>query len=480
MLKGKSRLMATTTRPSPDRIDAIADELAAAIGAGNVIRDADVLSARAADWTGWSAGIPGLLLTPPDTEAVSRCLAICSARHQPVVVQGGRTGLAGGASARTGEVALSIEKLAGVETVDPVGGTMTVKAGTTLETAQTAASDHGMELGIDLGARGSCTIGGVIATNAGGVRVIGTGMTRAHVLGMEVVLADGTVLTDMNTMLKNNSGFDLKQLFIGSEGTLGIVTRAVLRLGPQHPAVATGLAALARSEDVTTALAAARAALGGSLSAFEAMWADYVTFFSETAGYRRPFADVPPISVIIETRGNDETAERERLEALLSNGIEAGWAADATIAASTAQANEIWAMRDEGPAEYGQLFGGIVAFDVSIPIGDMVMTAERLGREIKARWPQSTPLTYGHIGDANLHLVIGFAEKPAADTKEAIERLVYEAVGAVHGAVSAEHGIGQLKKPWLSLSRSPVAIDLMRRMKTALDPEGILNPDRVI
>jgi FAD/FMN-containing dehydrogenase len=472
--------MATVSRPSHDRTDAIADELAAAIGSANVVRDADVLAAHATDWSGSSGAIPGLLLTPPDTQAVSKCLAICSAHGQPVAVQGGRTGLAGGASVRAGELALSLEKLTGIEVVDTVGGTMTVRSGTTLEAAQDAAREAGMELGIDLGARGTCTIGGVIATNAGGIRVIATGMTRAHVLGLEVVLADGTVLTDMNTMLKNNSGFDLKQMFIGCEGALGIVTRAVLRLSPQRPAVATGLAALANPEDVTVALKAARAALGGSLTAFEAMWADYVTLFSETGGYRRPFADIPPISLIIETRGSDETAERERLEALLAEGIEAGWASDATIAASGEQARVIWAMRDEGPTKYGQLFGGTVAFDVSIPIGEIVATAETVGREIRAGWPQSTLATYGHIGDANLHLVVGFAEKPNAETKHAIERIVYEAVGAVGGAVSAEHGIGQLKKAWLPLSRSAVAIDLMKRMKAALDPAGILNPGRVV
>lgn len=460
--------------------DGLAAELSEAIGAVNVVRDLDLLEAHAADWSGLQCGIPGLLVTPTDTEGVSRCLAACSTHRKPVVVQGGRTGLAGGAAARTGEVALSLEKLSGVETIDPVGGTMTVRAGTTLEAAQTAAHVQGMELDIDLGARGSCTIGGVISTNAGGIRVIGTGMTRAHVLGLEVVLADGTVLSDMNTMMKNNSGFDLKQLFIGSEGTLGVVTRAVFRLSPRQPAVATALAALARPEDVTTALAAARSALGPSLSAFEAMWADYVDFMSGTGGYRRPFAAVPPMSLIIETRGQDEQAERDRLEALLSAGLEAGWLVDATIPASFEQTRQIWAMRDEGPAEYARLFKGIVAFDVSIPIGLIVETADKVNTEIRRRWPQAFPLTYGHIGDANLHLVVGFTEPLDAETKLAIETIVYEAVGEVGGAVSAEHGIGQLKKAWLPLSRTPVAIDLMRRMKTALDPAGLLNPGRVV
>jgi FAD/FMN-containing dehydrogenase len=472
--------MATQAGSRLNETVALRDALVEAVGADNVVSDSEILAAHAADWTRWDAGAPTMLIMPTDTAAVSRCMAACAAMRQPVVVQGGRTGLAGGASSRAGEVALSLERLAGVEAVDPLAGTMTVRAGTTLQAAQAAANDHDLELGIDLGARGTCTIGGVISTNAGGIRVIGTGMTRAHVLGLEAVLADATVLSDMNGMLKNNSGFDLKHLFIGSEGTLGIVTRAVLRLSPRQPAVATGVAALSRPEDVTRALASARAAFGPGLSAFEAMWADYVGFMSGPGGYRRPFADVPALSLIIETRGRDEGLERERLEAFLSEGLEAGWIADATIAASGEHVRSIWAMRDEGPAEYRRLFAATIGFDVSIPIADLVVTAETIGRDIRTRFANAVPLTYGHIGDANLHLVVGFAEPPEPETKEAIETLVYEAVGRVGGAVSAEHGIGQLKKRWLAYSRPPEAIDLMRRLKAALDPAGILNPGRVI
>ncbi|MEJ8572335.1 FAD-binding oxidoreductase [Microbaculum marinum] len=470
--------MATLT-PST-RPDGLESELRKSLGEGSVIDDPEVLAARADDWSGWPSGTPRLLVTPSDTGGVARCLSICNAHRVAVVVQGGRTGLAGGAAARTGEVMLALDKLAGVEDIDTIGGTMTVRAGTTLEAAQAAARGRGMELEIDLGARGSCQIGGVIATNAGGIRVIGTGMTRAHVLGLEVVLADGTVLDDMNTMIKNNSGFDLKQLFIGSEGTLGVVTRAVLRLSPERPGVVTALAALATTGDATTALATARSALGSSLSAFEAMWSDYVTFMSERGGYSRPFDAVPPLSVIIEARGRDESVERSKLEALLADGLEAGWLTDATIAASTDQARRIWAMRDEGPAEYGRLFQAIVPFDVSIPIRSMIGTADRIVGDIRAGWPEAVPLTYGHIGDANLHLVVGFTAPIPDDAKLAISTLVYEAVGAVGGAVSAEHGIGQLKKPWLPLSRTPAAIELMRCMKSTFDPANILNPGRVI
>ncbi len=457
-----------------------ADDFSALIGAANVISDAEALSARAADWTGWSEAAPALLLKPADTEGVGKCLALCTERGQKVVVQGGLTGLAGGASCRKDEIALSLEKLAGVEAVDPLAATMVVKAGTTLEAAQQAALEHDLELGIDLGARGSCTIGGVIGTNAGGIRVIGTGMTRVHVLGLEAVLADGTVLTDMNDMVKNNSGYDLKQLFIGTEGTLGVVTRAVLRLSPHRPAVATALVALSGPDDITTALAAARRSLGPSLSAFEAMWSDFLTYMTAHAGFDLPLEAVPPMSVIIETRGHDEAAENARLEAFLAEGLEAGWVTDAVIATSVDQARRIWAPRDEGPAMYRQIFGGVINFDVSVPIGLIVETAAAINEEIGAGWPDVVRLTYGHIGDANLHFVVGFKTKPDAATKTAVDEIVYEAVGEVGGAVSAEHGIGQLKKAYLPLSRSDAAIDLMRRLKATLDPAGILNPGRVV
>lgn len=457
-----------------------AADFALLIGAANVATDPAKRDVHAADWSGWSGGAPAFVLMPTDTEGLARCVALCAARGQPIAVQGGLTGLCGGASCRDGEVALSLEKLVGVEVVDPVGGTMTVKAGTPLEVAQEAARAAGLELGIDLGSRGSCTIGGVISTNAGGIRVIATGMTRAHVLGLEAVLADGTVLSDMNTMLKNNSGYDLKQLFVGTEGTLGIVTRAVLRLAPAPAATATALAALPRPEDVTLALAAARKMLGPSLSAFEAMWADFLTCMTERGGYSQPFAGVPPMSVIIETRGNDEGEERARIEAFLAHGMEEGWVGDAVIAGSLDQTRRIWAPRDEGPAEYSRMFGGTAAFDVSIPIALIVETAAAINAEIRAKLPDAIPVTYGHIGDANLHLVVGFEKKPAAETKQQVERIVYEAIGRVGGAVSAEHGIGLLKKAYLPLSRGPAALDLMRRMKVALDPAGILNPGRVI
>jgi FAD/FMN-containing dehydrogenase len=184
--------------------------------------------------------------------------------------------------------------------------------------------------------------------------------------------------------------------------------------------------------------------------------------------------------VIIESSGQDDTVEREKIEALLAQGFEAGWITDATIAASYEQARQIWAMRDEGPAEYGQLFSEIIPFDVSIPIARMVESTERITSAIRGGWPDAIPLTYGHIGDANLHLVVGFKAPIPEETKAGICEVVYNEVGAAGGAISAEHGIGQLKKQWLPLSRTPVAIDLMRRMKQALDPNGILNPGRVI
>jgi len=452
---------------------AVLGEIAEAVGADRVSTEADLLARHSADWTGWSAGRPLALVRPRTVEEVSRVLATCNAHRQPVAVQGGLTGLCGGASTRSGEIALSLERLKGVETID--GGAMTVLAGTTVAEAQDAARAAGAALGIDFGARGSAAIGGAIATNAGGLHVIETGMTRAQVLGLEVVLADGRVLSELTPMVKVNSGFDLKQLFIGSEGALGIITRAVLALHPARQGLATAALALHRSEDALVALSAARRALGPDLSAFEAMWPDYVRTMTERTAFSFPFKDAP-LCLIVEAR--DATAAA-RMEAFLEAGAEAGWLADATLAASVAQARALWALRDEGPAAYPQIFTVNIAFDVSVPSARILEAARRLGEVVPAG-DHLHPLTYGHLGDQNLHFVVGADRPVAAQEKAQIERAVYEVVTELDGAISAEHGIGQLKKPYLSMSRGPLALEIMAGLKGLLDPAGILNPGRVV
>jgi FAD/FMN-containing dehydrogenase len=463
----------------------LCDDLAREIGRDAVSTDSSDLGRHASDWSGLAGAVPRALIRPRTTENVSAAIRLCAAVGQPLVVQGGLTGLAGGAASREGEVALSLERLTGVESIDRAAMTMTVKAGTTLAAVQAAAEEAGFFYAVDIGARGSCTIGGTIATNAGGIRVVRYGMTRLQVLGLEAVLADGTVLSDMSGMLKNNTGFDLKQLFIGGEGVLGVVTRAVLRLQPAPRARATAWLVMADDDALITALAAARTRLGSSLAAFEAMWPGYLAAITSRAShYRAPVSDITTPAVLIDVFGDDpsvtDASLRERLEGFLADAMEQGWLADAVIAESIDQARRLWAIRDEAPAEYSTIFRASKGYDVSIPISSMIEAVRVLESGLTEMAPEAAILIYGHLGDANIHVVVGFDTPVEKNAYGAVEDLLYSTVRAFSGSVSAEHGIGVLKRQWLGYTRSEAEIATMRRLKAALDPSGILNPGRVI
>jgi len=459
-----------TTPPAAARFLAEARE---ALGP-DIITDAqDLREAHAEDWSGYGGTVPFALARPRTTEELSALLAFCHARHQPVAVQGGLTGLCGGASVRPGELALSLERMSGIDSID--GGAIVCRAGTTVEAVQAAARDAGAELGIDFGARGSAMIGGAISTNAGGLHVIETGMTRAQVLGLEVVLADGRVLSELTAMVKVNAGFDLKHMFIGSEGALGVVSRACLALRPLRAGLATALLALTSPEVVREALTAARRAFGPDLSAFEAMWPDY----TETMGARTPFGlpFTAPLTVILECRAATDEDASAAMERFLEASAEAGWLTDAVMAQSVSQARSLWALRDEGPALYNQVFADKVAFDISVPLAKITEAAEAMAEPLHGG--DLFPLTYGHIGDQNLHFVVGADRPLGVDEKHSIEADVYRLVTDLGGSISAEHGIGIAKKPYLAMSRGPVALALMRDLKRTLDPRNILNPGRV-
>jgi FAD/FMN-containing dehydrogenase len=356
---------------------------------------------------------------------------------------------------------------------------MTVLAGTPLADIQTAAEAAGMTFPLDLGARGSCTIGGNLATNAGGNRVIRYGMAREHVLGLEFVLADGAIVRSLNKMIKNNAGYDLKQLMIGSEGTLGIITRAVLRLQAKPHSVATAMCACADFDAVIELLKAARADLGPSLSAFEVMWPSFIDCM--TAGLpqlRRPFAQEVGVYVLIEASGFRAAGETEPLESCLSALLERGVVGDAVIAASERDAQDLWAIRDS-TSEYSRLLGPIIGFDVGLPTARMGATVTRLEQDIRAQWSDARVLCYGHIGDSNLHVVVNVPSAGASQPHREVEALVYGLVRSEGGTISAEHGIGLIKKPYLSYTRSVEEVALMRRLKVALDPRNVLNPGKV-
>ena len=455
----------------------VAEALRAELGAGAVLAGDDLPERYLVDWSGLPAGHAGLLVRPASTEEVAKTLAACHRLGQPVVPQGGMTGISGGGRPG-GEVVLSLERLRGIEEIDPVGATMQVLAGTPLEEAQNAAAEAGFLLPLDLGARGSCLIGGNIATNAGGNRVIRYGMSRAMVLGIEVVLADGTIVTSLNRLLKNNAGYDLKQIFIGSEGTLGVVTRAVLRLEPRpltHTAAFLGLPSFAAVVETLTTL---RSALGPSLTAFEAMWQPYGDAVVE-AGVSLPIEGRHPFYVLVEQQGIDPERDPERLESALGGLMERGLVLDGALARSLADVRAFWRVRD-AVAEFPRLYGALHAFDVGLPVRHMEAYTEAVTRELRSLLGDDAILLwFGHLGDGNLHLNVALpCGRPIPH--EAVDERVYAPLKAIGGTVTAEHGVGTMKRDYLTATRSEAEVDLMRRLKTMLDPKGILNPGKVL
>ncbi|WP_374379187.1 FAD-binding oxidoreductase [Dongia sp.] len=451
-------------------------ELRAALGAGAVLSGSEIGAKHRSDMSMTGTELPRALIRPRNTEEVAAALRICNAHGASVVPQGGLTGLAGGANARAGDIALSLDLLNGVEELDAEAGTLTVLAGTPLERAQAAAAEAGFLLPLDLGSRGTAQVGGNLSTNAGGNRVIRYGMARAQVLGLEAVLADGTILTNLNKMLKNNAGFDLKQLFIGSEGTLGIITRIVFRLRPLPQSTNSAFCALPSFAAVLDLLRRAERDLGGA-AAFEAMWPDFYRFVSAHPMTKsQPLSPDHPFYVLIEQQGLDAAGDAARFEAFLGEALEAETLVDAVIAQNEKEAQSFWRVR-EGYAL--DTLKDIVNFDVSLPIGRIGAFAETCRARLEAKWPGGHFFFYGHIGDSNLHITTCVEYRPSEGMHD-VDELIYATVRDFNGSVSAEHGIGTLKKDYLGYSRSPEEIEIMRRIKGALDPKGILNPGKVI
>jgi FAD/FMN-containing dehydrogenase len=413
------------------------------------------------------------LVRPRNTTEVSTALQICHAHGQTVVAQGGLTGLVESAITTPDDVALSLERMASIEEIDVTNRTMVVQSGVVLQRIQEQAAEHGLMFPLDLGGRGSCTIGGNISTNAGGNRVIRYGMTRDMVLGLEAVLADGTVVSSMNHMIKNNAGYDLKQLFIGTEGTLGIVTRAVLRLREQPKHQSTLFVAVDGFDKLPLFLKHMDSALGGTLSAFEVMWNEFYTLVTTApATSQPPIPQDHPFYVLVEAMGADDAI----VEAALSEAYDRSLIADAVLAQSEAQRRQLWAMRDD----VAQCFrdGPTVAFDVSLKISEMEAYVGEVKRMLAAAFETHRCYVFGHMGDGNLHLVIGVGDY-SPQKRHQIEACVYEPLRAIGGSVSAEHGVGLEKKPYLDVSRGPVEIELMRTLKRALDPKNLLNPGKI-
>jgi FAD/FMN-containing dehydrogenase len=455
----------------------VIEALAAALGS-QVRTGSDIPSRNHADASGLQPTQPLALILPQTTEDIAAALKICHQHRHPVVTQGGLTGLAGGAHPETGEIALSLERMNGVEEIDLASATLTALAGTPLATIQQAADEAGFLCGIDLGARGSCTIGGNIATNAGGNQVVRYGMARRNTLGLEVVLADGTVIRSLNKMLKNNAGYDWTQLFIGSEGTLGVITRVVIGLHPKPQGIQTALCAVSSFDDALVVLRKFQQAHPGRLLVFEAMWREFMTVATGICGLPAAFEAEHDVTLLIEADMGEDPAGTEAFSLLLGDFYEQNLIKDAVVAQSRADRNRFWAYR-ETPYEYGRFLPEEIRFDVSVPLNRMTEAVEHLRQEMPRHWPDAVYVVFGHVADSNIHINVAIRDMDDG-IKKGVQKLVYDLVSGLGGSISAEHGIGRIKRPYLPLSRTEPERELMAKMKQMLDPEGILNPGRVL
>lgn len=423
---------------------------------------------------------PAILVKPQTTAEISEIIRLAAAENMPVTVIGGQTGTVGSAVPANGGLAVSLERMNRIIEIDPLSMTMTVEAGCILQIAQDTAETQGTLLPLDLGARGSATIGGVIGTNAGGNRVLRWGMMRDMVIGLEAVLADGTIISSLTKMLKDNAGYNWKHLLIGSEGTLGIVTRAVLRLRPLPTSRQTALIATATFEQAITVLRRLEVALSGRLSSFELMWSNFFeTMTTAQLPQRpRPMALEHGFYVIVEAMGGDAEYDLAQFERTLMGLIEEGITADAVIAQSEREREAIWAIREDMTPGLANL-RPFASYDVSMGIGDMPAFAAQARQNLAQAYPNATILFYGHAGDGNLHAIVSTGEMNA-EIQHGFDRAIFDAVRDVGGSIAAEHGIGVSRAPFLSWTRSPAELALMRALKNAIDPQNILNPGKLL
>ncbi|CAN5835520.1 FAD-binding oxidoreductase [soil metagenome] len=450
---------------NPDREDRLATELAAIVGRAHVIDDPEVLASYETDWTGRFSGRARCAVRPATTDQIVGVLSNCSRAGVAVVTQGGNTGLVGGSVPKGGEVVLSTTRLADVEPVDPIAAQVTVGAGVTLARLQDHARAARFDFGVDLAARDTATVGGLVATNAGGVHVLHYGSMRQQVLGVEAVLADGRVVRRLSGLVKDNSGYDLPGLLVGSEGTLGVVTRARLRLVPLLPERVVALLATSSLAAALALFARLRAHLA-SLVAVEAIFADGVDLVCEHFRLAPPFARRHPVLLLVECADRDDPTDA--LAAVLADAPEL---LDAAVADDAARRDALWAYR-ELHTDAINAAGVPHKLDVTLPLAALADFGRSVRAEISALAPGARTVLFGHLGDGNLHVSVLGLE---ADDERVDER-VLALVASLGGSISAEHGIGRAKARWLHLTRDADDIAAMRSIKRALDPTGLLSP----
>ena len=460
--------------------------LRGAVGAAQVLHEGD-LSAWEQDWRKRWRGKALAVVRPANTAEVAAVVRLCAHHGASLVPQGGNTGLVGGGvpDASGTQVLLSLQRLNRVRGIDAANLTITAEAGCVLQSVQAAAAEQGLLFPLSLAAEGSCTLGGNLATNAGGTQVLRWGNARDLCLGLEVVTAAGEVWQGLGGLRKDNTGYDLRDLFVGSEGTLGIITAATMKLAPMPAATITALAACGSLADCVSLLNLARARLGAGLTGFEVMGRLSLDLVARHfPALPRPLPGAPWTVLLEQSDMEGEAQARARFEALLGTALETGSVTDAVVAESLAQSQALWHLRESIPLAQAQE-GLNIKHDISVPVSSIPAFVARADAALEAAYPGVRLVNFGHLGDGNLHYNV---QAPPGDDgqrflqeqEHAVNQIVFDAVAAFGGSFSAEHGIGLLKRDELAARKSPVALQMMRAIKAALDPANLMNPGRLL
>ncbi|WP_300298973.1 FAD-binding oxidoreductase [Ferrovibrio sp.] len=463
------------------------DRFRAIVGPKGWTSDPDALALHVREWRDLYAGTTPLVLKPTSTAEVAAIVKLARETKTKLVPQGGNTGLVGGGIPFDAgdEIVLSLQRMNKIRAIDPLNDTVTVEAGCILQTVQQAAREAGRLFPLSIGSEGSCTIGGNLSTNAGGNAVLRYGNTRELTLGLEVVLADGQIWDGLRGLRKDNTGYDLRDLFIGGEGTLGIITAAVLKLHPLPKAMATAFTAIPSPQAAIELLALAKAATGGQVTGCEIMpriGLDYV--LRHTPATSDPIAERHPWYLILEfSSGRDDGAIGETMEAVLAEGFEKGLVLDAAIAQSDAQRAAFWKIR-EAMSSSQKPEGGSIKCDISVPVSQMPLFIERASKAVEDLIPGVRIVAFGHIGDGNVHFnpsqPVGWKPEDFMAYWDRVHQIVHDIAHEMKGSISAEHGVGRMKIDEITQYKSPVEIEMMRRIKRAFDPDNILNPGKVV
>jgi D-lactate dehydrogenase (cytochrome) len=456
----------------------ILSRFAAIVGEKNTLSDPRDLEAFVTEPRGLYHGTSPLLLRPGSVAEVSAILKLADETRTPVVPQGGNTGMVGGQVPQGGEIIVSLTRLDKIREIDPSSNTLVCEAGVVLAKAQEAAAEANRIFPLSLGAEGSCTIGGNLSTNAGGTAAIVYGTARDLVVGLEVVLAGGRVLNGLNKLKKDNTGYDLKNLFVGAEGTLGIITAAVLKLYPRPRAVETAFVGLPSPQAALDLLNIAHEQAGNIVTSFELIGRTPMEFaLRHGAGARDPLQAKHAWYVLIELSSQMSEGLRATMENILSAGLEAGLVEDAVLAENLQQRESFWHLRML-LSETQKPEGGSIKHDVSVPVAAVPQFMEDATAACEAMIPGCRVAAFGHLGDGNIHTNV--LMRGARATPAAINRAIHDVVARWHGSISAEHGVGIVKRDYLPRIKDPVAYDLMKTLKRTLDPNGILNPGKVL